>query len=180
MASQSGRRIELPNGVDVGRVFDRLEFSHRETSMRLSGSETSAGAARPYEYVVPLGSQNVAAIDVPELGLRFCLKPIDWSLGESDTTCEAETGVLDADRLTPPLVLRNWRPGDAYQLPGNRQARKLKRLFTDARIRISDRKNWPVLTSAGRIAWMRGWPPAAGFSAGKGTRRGIVVLEEKL
>jgi tRNA(Ile)-lysidine synthetase-like protein len=65
-------------------------------------------------------------------------------------------------------------------LPGKRQAQKLKRLFSDARIRISDRERWPVLTSAGRIAWTRGWPPAADFLAGKETKRRVVVLEEKL
>ena len=177
-ASQSGRFIELPHGVNVVRNFDRLEFISRPIAEARSSEGTFSENLRPYQYAVALTSQGVASIDIPELGLRFCLKAIDWPVRESDTTCE--TGVLDADRLTPPLVLRNWRPGDAYRLPGKRQAQKLKRLFSGARIRISDRERWPVLTSAGRIAWTRGWPPAAEFLAGKETKRRVVVLEEKL
>ncbi|MFZ0036720.1 MAG: tRNA lysidine(34) synthetase TilS [Candidatus Acidiferrales bacterium] len=177
-ASQSGRRVELPHGVNVVRNFDRLEFIRRAAPKASSSEGTFSENLRPYQYAVALTSHGVASIDVPELGLRFSLKAIDWPLRESDTTCE--TGVLDADRLTPPLVLRNWRPGDAYRLPGKRQAQKLKRLFLDARVGIPDRERWPVLTSAGRIAWTRGWPPAAEFQAGKETKRRVVVLEEKL
>jgi tRNA(Ile)-lysidine synthase len=177
-ALQSGRRVELPHGVDVVRNFDRLEFVSRP-SAEANGSEGTFSENLPqYQYAVALTGEGIASIDIPELGLRFCLKAIDWSVRESDTT--GETGVLDADRLTPPLVLRNWRPGDTYRLPGKRQALKLKRLFSDARIRMSGREKWPVLTSAGRIAWTRGWPPAAEFQASKATRRRVVVLEEKL
>jgi tRNA(Ile)-lysidine synthase len=176
-ASQSGRRIELPHGVNVVRNFDRLEFISHPIAEERCSEGTFSENLHPYQYALVLTSQGVASIDIPELGLRFCLKAIDWPVRESDT---CETGILDADRLTPPLVLRNWRPGDACRLPGKRQARKLKRLFSDARIRISDRERWPVLTSAGRIAWTRGWPPAAEFLAGKETKRRVVVLEEKL
>jgi tRNA(Ile)-lysidine synthase len=176
--SQSGRRLELPQEVDVLRNFDILEFVHRKSATEPDAAGTFAAKQCPYLYGVNLTSQGVASVDVPELGLRFCLKAIDWPVSESDTTCDI--GALDADCLKPPLVLRNWRPGDAFRLPGKRQAQKLKRLFSDARISIPERKSWPVLTSAGRIAWMRGWPAAAEFSAGKQTRRRIVVLEEKL
>jgi tRNA(Ile)-lysidine synthase len=176
--SQSGRRVELPQGVDVVRNFDKLEFVARKSVPERDAAGTFAAKQCPYLYGVTLTSKGVASIDVPELGLRFCLKAIDWPVSESDTTCDI--GALDADCLKPPLVLRNWRPGDAFRLPGKRQAQKLKRLFSDARISIPERKSWPVLTSAGRIAWMRGWPAAAEFSAGKQTRRRIVVLEEKL
>lgn len=176
--SQSGRRIELPNGVDVIRVFDRLEFVSRQAVNAALNEPGIPGAERDYEYVIALPENGPAAIVVPELGVRFCLKPIDWSSTESDTNLTADA--LDADRLTPPLVLRNWRPGDACRLPGKRQAQKLKRVFAQARINLSERKSWPVLTSTGRVAWVRGWPPAADFSAGKETRRGLIVRLEAL
>lgn len=176
--SQSGRHIELPHGIIVARVFDRLEFLRPAASKPAESLGTQASGTRPFEYAVPLSAEGVAAVDVPELGLRFCLKAIDWSLAERDT--RYEIGALDADCLRPPLVLRNWRPGDAVRLPGTHQVQKLKQLFVQERISLRERKSWPVLTSAGRIAWTRGWPPAADFSAGKGTRRGVVVLEEKL
>lgn len=131
-----------------------------------------------YEYAVALPAHGAAAIEVPELGARFCLNSIDWLSTPRDTKQGAEA--LDADRLTPPLVLRNWRPGDACRLPGKRQAQKLKRMFAEGRISLSERKNWPVLTSTGRVAWVRGWPVPVDFSAGKETRRGIIVRLEQV
>ena len=176
--SQSGRRLQLPCGVEVVRVFDRLEFSARAPRRAGRQAKTAPAAEHRYEYSVTLPENGPAAIDVPELGVRFCLKPIDCPSTASDTNLG--TQALDADRLRPPLVLRNWRPGDAYLLPGKRQAQKLKQLFAEARISLQERKNWPVLTSTGRIAWVRGWPPAADYSARKDTQRRIVVKLEAL
>jgi tRNA(Ile)-lysidine synthase len=176
--SQSGRRIELPHGVQVVRVFERVEFVPREATELASCGFAARGKVIPYEYVIALPDSEAAEVEVPELRARFYLKAIDWPSTPRDT--KQETEALDADRLTPPLVLRNWRPGDACDLPGKRQARKLKEMFAEERISLNDRKNWPVLTSTGRVAWVRGWPPAAEFSASKATRRGILVRFEEL
>ncbi|HXW18182.1 MAG TPA: tRNA lysidine(34) synthetase TilS [Candidatus Acidoferrales bacterium] len=176
--SQSGRRLQLPGGAIVARNFDNLEFIARAASAGAAASGSFPSRPHLYEYALALSGQSIAYVDVPELGARFCLKAIDWPLAESDTS--SETGILDADRLQPPLVLRNWRPGDAFRLPGKRQAQKLKRLFSESRISVAERSTWPVLTSAGRIAWTRGWPAAAEFSPRKDTQRRVVVLEEKL
>jgi len=176
--SQSGRRIEMPHGVIVARVFDQLEFVARQATNKTAGGRTARSAEQPYEYNIALPEAGAASIEVPELRARFYLKAIDWPSTPRDT--KQETEALDADRLTTPLVLRNWRPGDACHLPGKRQSQKLKAMFAEGRISLSDRKNWPVLTSTGRVAWVRGWPPAADFSAGKATRRGILVRFEEL
>src|SRR6202142_2937511 len=176
--SQSGRRIELPHGVQVVREFDRLQFISRDAAATSARGRSTQPGARPYEYVVALPNDGAAAIEVPELRARFYLKAIDWPSAARDT--KQETDALDADRLTPPLVLRNWRPGDACHLPGKRRAQKLKEIFAEGRISLGDRKNWPVLTSTGRIVWMRGWPPATDFSARADSRRGIIVRLEEL
>ncbi len=176
--SQSGRQIELPHGVHVARVFNRLDFIPRQPAQPAQVRRKMAPPEIQYEYAVALPAHGAAAIEVPELGARFCLNSIDWLSTPRDTKQGAEA--LDADRLTPPLVLRNWRPGDACRLPGKRQAQKLKRMFAEGRISLSERKNWPVLTSTGRVAWVRGWPVPADFSAGKETRRGIIVRLEQV
>lgn len=176
--SQSGRRIELPHGVNVIRVFNRLDFISRRTAPPARSAQKISATEGEYEYAVALPTHGAAAIEVPELRARFCLNSIDWPGTPRDT--KQGTEALDADRLTPPLVLRNWRPGDACRLPGKRQAQKLKRMFAEGRISLSERKSWPVLTSTGRVAWVRGWPVSADFSARKDTRRGIVVRLEEI
>ncbi|MGC1795871.1 MAG: tRNA lysidine(34) synthetase TilS, partial [Candidatus Acidiferrales bacterium] len=108
----------------------------------------------------------------------FRLKVIDWPIAESDTKSDADA--IDADLLRPPLILRNWRPGDAYRPQGRRQEQKLHRMFVAGRVRSGDRTAWPVLESAGRVIWARGMPPADDYCARGATRRGVLIEERAL
>jgi tRNA(Ile)-lysidine synthase len=87
---------------------------------------------------------------------------------------------LDRDRLRSPLVVRSWLPGDCFRPSGRRHIRKLKRLLLESRISLRDRAGWPVLTSAGKIVWARGFPVAADFAAAAGTEVGVLIEEELL
>jgi tRNA(Ile)-lysidine synthetase-like protein len=142
-----------------------------------AGGETKT-EPRAYEHLVSLPDRGETTVSVPELKRRFCLKVIDWSWAERDTT--QENAALDRDRLSAPLVLRNWRQGDAYRARGHREVHKLKRMFLARHVPRRERASWPVLESAGRLAWVRGMPPAEEFSAGEGTRVGVVIEEEHL
>jgi len=174
--SSSGHQVELPGGVAAERVFRDLVFSRRpgaEPRRKRSGEGEGT-----YQHLVTLPDHGETTVSVPELKRRFCLKVIDWSLAERDTT--KEKVALDRDRLSAPLVLRNWRQGDAYRARGHREVEKLKRMFLARHVPRRDRASWPVLESGGRVAWVRGMPPAEEFSAGEGTRVGVVIEEERL
>ena len=173
--STSGRQIELPDGVRVERAFQDLIFSR--ANARAKRHET---AARPhaYQYSVMLPSRGAITVSVSELQRCFRLKVIDWPGAARDT--KVECTALDADLLRAPLILRNWRPGDAYRPRGGRQAQKLKRLFLAKRIPVRERTGWPVLESDGRIVWVRGMPPADEYCANAGTRAGVLIEEQGL
>jgi len=125
-----------------------------------------------------LPGQGPATVSVPELGRRFSLKVIDWPVNASETKSAGEA--LDAALLRTPLILRNWRPGDAYRPRGRRQLRKLKQMFLAGRVPSRERAGWPVLESDGKVIWARGMPPADEFCARDGTRLGVVVEEDRL
>ncbi|MGA3293601.1 MAG: tRNA lysidine(34) synthetase TilS [Candidatus Acidiferrales bacterium] len=176
--STSGRRVELPGGVQVERSFAQLIFSRAaRTERRLRSQETNE-QQYAYHYLVQLPDRGVATVSVPELKSRFCLKVIDWPIRERDT--KREKVALDADLLRAPLILRNWRPGDAYRPRGRRQTQKLKRMFLAGRIPSRERVSWPVLESGGRVVWARGMPPAEECCAGESTRAGVVIEEQRL
>jgi len=176
--STSGHRVDLPAGVVVERSFDRLIFSLQTQARPSPSTNETTTAAGTYEYLVDLPYRGLAVVSIPEIGRRFCLKVVDWPSAPSDTKDSAEA--LDRDLLNPPLVLRNWRPGDAYRPRGHRRVQKLKRLFLDCRIAARERTLWPVLTSAGRLAWARGLPAAEEFAPSAATRAGLVIAEEVL
>jgi tRNA(Ile)-lysidine synthase len=173
--SASGSRTELPGGILVERSFGELVFSR---ASRLVRGPQTIPRENAYRYVVSLPAHGVATVSVPELNRRFCLKVIDWSVSERDT--KRENAVLDASLLREPLILRNWRPGDAYRARGRRQPKKLKEMFLAGRIPSGDRACWPVLESGGRVAWARGLPPADEFCVREGTRACVVIEEVQL
>lgn len=165
----SGRRMELPGGVRIHKQFGRLVFAVGD---ELAGSQQK----HAYAYDVQLPRCGSAAITVPEIGRRFHLKVIDWPLRERETTCEGV--VLDAERLCAPLVLRNWKPGDAYCPFGRSSQLKVSRMLMAGRIDLGQRALWPILTSAGRVAWADRMPVAKEFSASEATRTGLWIVED--
>jgi tRNA(Ile)-lysidine synthase len=176
--SQSGSRIELP-GVLVERRFDRLFFIDARPDGRLGKNDRKENLAGfQFEYTIARpGSSDSAHIVVPEIQRQFTLKVIDWPSASSETS--RGRGTLDLDRLSWPLILRNWHPGDSYRPHRRRRVRKLKRMLLESRVPKRDRTSWPVLTSAGALVWALGFPIADEFAAGSGTRAGVVIAEEK-
>jgi tRNA(Ile)-lysidine synthase len=166
-APASARHLRLPGGAIVERRFDRLIFSSAERRTRAH--------AAAYVYPIELPASGELEIEIAEIGKRFCLKLIDWSRSARDTKREQEA--LDAGLLRPPLLLRNWRHGDAYRPKGRAHSRKLKRLLLEKRIPARERSGWPVLTSQGHLVWAWCLPPAAEFAAGSASESGLVIQE---
>jgi tRNA(Ile)-lysidine synthase len=170
---RSGSVLQLPGGVEVERDLDDLLL--RPQAGATSGRAGNEAAGRTFEYAVKL-DEHGACVAVAELGCVFRLRVIDWPPKRRETMEGA--AVLDRKRLLEPLVLRSWRPGDAYRPAGHQRPHKLKRLFLERRISRRERMAWPVLTSGGVIAWARGFPVAADFVPDARTQAGIVIAEE--
>ena len=178
MASSSGRNVQLPAGIRVEKRFRNLVFSRVNDSEPAERTLETVSGLSAYQYEVDLPARGEASVSVPELGTRFHLKVVDWPFTASET--KQGEGFLDLDLLLPPLILRNWRPGDAYRPRGRRTVRKLKQMFLAGRVQSDQRRGWPVLESAGHVVWTRGMPPADEFSARKGTRAGVMIEEDQL
>lgn len=175
-APMSGKRLVLPHGVEVARAFDEIVFSAGNPPRRrgrLIEQESST-----YSYPVELPERGSFEVMIPAIGRRVRLKVVDWAGGAGETSCS--DNVLDASRLRPPLLLRNWRPGDVYCPRGRQQARKLKELLREARVPAGDRALWPVVESCGTLVWVRGLPAAAACAAGGQTRSAVLISEEGL
>jgi tRNA(Ile)-lysidine synthase len=159
-AVQEGHgRVQAP-GIDVFRSFELLRIARPRTVSRFA-----------LDYCF--------RIEVPaSCRLPGCSASIFLETGELHALGRYNTRVDEADwdRLTHPVELRNWRPGDEFQ-PAGRMRQKLKMLFQEARIPIWDRQSWPVLTSGGDIVWTRGFGVAERFLPGDGTRTLLRVYE---
>ncbi len=182
--STSGKRLRLPGRIAVERVFKDIVFSRAGQEQeddhkdRAASSRETKVELPSYLYKVDLPASGATTVAVPELSTCFRLKIVDWPLGESDT--KTDTGAFDAGTLRSPLLLRSWRPGDAYRPRGHRQSQKLKQMFQAERVPRQQRVHWPVLESAGQVIWARGMAPAEEFCVRENTRVGLLIEEESL
>jgi len=151
----------------------RLEFRHVEEILALAcGDATSAmlpedwavsrrknelrftaAGSQPvpsdYEYQLPVPG----AIDVPEVRARFeaVLVPGNATQGYNPEQ------LLDRVLLGSEVLVRNWRPGDRFWPPHTKSPQKIKELLQERHLIGSERKRWPVVTSAGELVWVRGF-----------------------
>lgn len=159
-------RVILP-GVDVIRSFHWLRFG-------VPGAEN--GLWRNWRVPV----EPPAEVPVPGAGFLLSLQLI----GKQDVLAHEDYNVergyeLDWATLTEPLVIRNWRPGDEYRPAGRKSSQKIKILFQNNRIPLWERRNWPILTSGGVIAWAGRFGAADQFCAGRETKQVLRIEEHR-
>ena len=170
----TGKFLPLPGRLQVRKIRDCLVFS--VASPREPRNFEFPGQ---FEHTIVLEpGPGGAAVRLPHLGCVFRFTAIDWLTERRETR---HTGmVLDRELLRFPLVLRNWRAGDAFRPLGHHKAHKLKDLLSEKHIDRRQRDGWPVLTSSGVLVWARGFPAAKEFAATEKTQAGIVIAEEML
>jgi tRNA(Ile)-lysidine synthase len=166
--------VELPSGIVVQRRNSRLVF--RRAEGRIGATPESSAATEPAGVSVSTLPGAETTLELSQFGRRLQVKIVDWPAQRSDTNCSA----MDLDRLSAPMILRNPRPGDVYRPSGFLHSRKLKRLLEQLRVSASARAGWPVLDSAGSVAWVRGLPVAKEFAVSAETRTVLLISEESL
>ena len=176
-SGKNGKSLQLPGAVEVRRERDELVFRADDEARDATPSRVGRASklqGREFEHPIHLADRE-AVVTVPCLACSFRFTKIDWPEKSEETNSNGS--VLNHDAVGKPLVLRNWRPGDTFQPLGHRKPHKLKRLLNEKRISRWERDGWPVLTSAGVIAWVRGFPVGAAFAATAETRSGIRIEE---
>jgi len=160
-SSEGHGRLQVP-GLDIFRSFEWLRIGR-----------PVAGGIEAREYRVPAPVPGVARAPSADVTISLELvensEPTD-STDSVDSVYNGEMGWLDGSRVTGPLELRNWRPGDQYRPVGSAGEAKIKTLFQQARVPIWERRHWPVLTDADSIVWSRRFGPDARVAAGPGCR----------
>jgi tRNA(Ile)-lysidine synthase len=158
---QGTGRTQLP-GLEVRRSFDWLRI---------------AAAAPTYAYSVSPTVPGITRIPGTDIAISLELLENPDTTPFRDNVYNSQVGCLDWNRLSGPLELRNWRPGDEYQPMGIPAAKKIKTLFQQARIPVWERAQWPVLTDAESIVWVRRFGTASAVTALPGSPRILAVGE---
>ena len=144
-------RFQAP-GVDILRSFDWLRFGR-------PGSLTMEH--RHYRLPVPIPG----TVEIPGSGGEIRLELVEKSKA-ADQVYNDHSGHIDWGKVSGPLELRNWQPGDRFQPVGRSGEEKVKTLFQEAQIPLWERGRWPVLVDRSAIVWVRQFGLAAPYAAG--------------
>jgi len=163
----SGKTVQLPGGVEVRRERDSLIFR------AAAGKDKAEPASFSMHVHLPATG---AELQLDALSRILHFRVIDWPPEGRETS---KTGaVLDRGRLREPLELRNWRPGDAMRPTGHQNRHTVARLLNELGASRWEKERWPVLASAGKVAWVLGLPVADEFAVAEGSRAAVVITEE--
>lgn len=69
---------------------------------------------------------------------------------------DKETACLDADRLTAPLTIRKWQPGDVFVPFGMKGKKLISDYMTDRKFSLAQKERQWVLCSGEKIVWLIG------------------------
>lgn len=147
-----GGTCDLPNGIRVWRDPDRMVISMARQRTREPAGGHLTPIVSDYRYQLVMDGE----ILIKEAGgmIRFREMPFnqvsDWR--QSDP----RVAYLDRDKLSFPLVIRNFRPGDRFSPLGTRGHQKLKKFFIDHKISRTERMKCPIVVSRAKIIWVAG------------------------
>jgi len=155
-AGGSSARIDLPCGMQVRKVYDRLEF------LRAVRAEVSPGM---YEIPIP-GTGRIPALGIE---VRSEILAADSKVPFSSSSM---TACFDYDKCVLPLRVRTRRPGDRFRPSGFGRTKKVKRFLIDEKIPCSRRNRLPLLVNGrDEILWIGGLRTDVRFAVGEETAR---------
>jgi tRNA(Ile)-lysidine synthase len=168
--SKGTGRLELPGCLEVHRSFDWVRLAAAD-GVRLAAYEAADEKDAP-QKAPPL---KAVAVKIP----GACVSPDGKSLiqleivdpkSPAEACANLKSEVIRLGPIPRELHLRGWRPGDRYRPRGQTRVRKLKEMFSEARVPSWQRRTWPILISGDEILWSRQFGAAAGsFAEGNGT-----------
>lgn len=162
---KAGDRIYLPRGVRVIKEYSTITITS-EPPVKL----------RHYDLIVP--GETV----LKEAGIV-----IKASIAEGDDINEIKKdlsglwksrGLIDADKLKFPLIVRPRQNGDFFYPYGFGKRKKLQDFFVDEKIPRDERDRIPLIVSGNDIVWIVGYRGDERFKITEETKK-LLVLDVK-
>ncbi|WP_110114690.1 tRNA lysidine(34) synthetase TilS [Bacillus sp. CGMCC 1.16541] len=133
---QPSGTLHFPNGLKVIRSYHDCMFTFEEEKRK------------PYRYVLNIPGY----VHLPTNKKIIC-----EIHNELPYIQENDTFVLPLGQIQGPLVVRTRRQGDKMTIKGMKGRKKVKDIFIDCKIPLSERDIWPIVEdSSGEIIWLPG------------------------
>lgn len=153
-AGPSNGYINLPRGIYVIKEYDNIKLSNI--------IEEKSSAAFYMVMDVP------GKIYIEELNITFEGRILS---GKPNLMMKSNEIVIDLDKVSLPLIIRNRLPGDKVKLLGMQGSRKLKDLLIDLKIVKDKRSAIPLVFDQKGMIWVGGIRQCTGYEIDEKTSR---------
>ena len=167
---RSGASVTI-QGVRVTREYTAVRLQPDPPSYVTATAAGDAtilaanGLALPVPSLIhwPLTGQRIRAGLVPQFP-------------PSSRAVSRNRACLDLDRVSTPLTVRSWKPGDAFQPAGmGGRTKKLQDYFSDIKLPRHARAHVPIVLAQEGILWVAGHRTDHRFYARLGTQRTLLL-----
>lgn len=130
----------IAGGILIKKEYERLHITYL-TDHRLS-----------HPVAIPLNIPGTTKL--PDFHGEIEAFLVDQNL--KDIELNHEQVVLDADKISQPLMVRSRKKGDRIHLFGMEGSKKVKELFMEAKIPRDQRDSYPIVATEQQIIWIPG------------------------
>jgi tRNA(Ile)-lysidine synthase len=145
-------KVDLPDRIRIQRNRDALYVFKEKRMLRGIREKCSHSDMFTFEYQ----TEKLESVFIREIGATIKFTEMRMKKVFDYRYTGQHTGFFDKDTLSFPMVIRNFRPGDAFKPLGVGGTQKLKKFFIDKKIPRSERIKCPILLSRGKIIWVVG------------------------
>ena len=145
-------KVDLPDRIRIQRDQDMI-YVFKEKHMLSNGRKKySHSDSFTFEYQI----ETLESVFIKEIGVTIKFSEMSVEKASDYRYTGQHTGFFDKDILRFPMIIRNFRPGDAFKPLGVGGTQKLKKFFIDKKVPRSERIKCPILLSRGKIIWVVG------------------------
>ena len=175
LSGHTGKVYTFPHSLKIQRRYSALLLERRDDT------DPTQVVPSPLLVELPLwGAAEMTAgigIDLPPWGVKLTAS-LHAGPRPSFSPCMAS---FDFDRISLPLFIRSWLPGDSFMPAGMRgRHKKLQDFFVDAKIARPERDRKPLLICSQGILWVIGLRADERFRVSQQTKRTLVMEVQNL
>lgn len=158
LSQQSGRSVDLPNGIKAQRSYDEIVIGGIKTT---SNQEKES---------VPIKIPGIYLYDGLEIEFSLENNQKNQIIPE-----KLYTKWLDYDKIGNDLRLRTRETGDYFVVNSCGGTKKLKTYFIDEKIERQKRDRMPLLCDEDHVIWIIGYRISEAYKVNKHTKRILKV-----
>ena len=140
---QTGSTLNLPMGVSVSK-------SYKKFSLLVS---TFRGEVEDFQHELIIPGLTY----IPETGETISAELVDEGTNALPEKLQADEAMIDLDKVSLPLTVRNRKQGEVFRPIGCGGSKKLKKFLIDSKVLRFERDRLPILVTADdQVVWIAG------------------------